>query len=462
MNELIKKAKMFVLYESNKAGGYADEDIVMLPVCQGNDDMVRYALSLAQAYSGPVGVYVKTPELRKALQMQLGPKMQIYRKGQFDLWTHYIEIGGDKYKPIRTGMAPFDELIGGGLMRNTLVTLGAAPGAGKTTFIVQMVEDMALEQGIDTLYFHIEMDRSQILGRNIVRVATKLETKKKRKKPLILPCSNEEIMRDSWTKEQREAMWEAMMFYNQKIAPHITYYTMQDNPTEYSKVEYVARIVDEEVEALKAEGVTRTPIIVIDYLQLVQLNSDESDTAERIKSILLQLKGIALKHNTVVIVINANNRTSNSSGITTMEMGRDSSNIEYTADLMLGLSYRAVEQGICTQDVMRAVQDGGEIIKPEYLKDLDAIEAVKPAQLKTKLKNEYASFELKKMQFEEAKAYHDQLTLKVLKGRGVGVGRVDLYFNEKAHLFECEAGFHRYNEKRDGSLPFKGDKNETL
>ena len=57
------------------------------------------------------------------------------------------------------------------------------------------------------------------------------------------------------------------------------------------------------------------------------------------------LKQYAIDYDTFVIGIVATNRTSNTAGKITMESGRDSSNLEYTADYQLSLNYYDIDNG---------------------------------------------------------------------------------------------------------------------
>ena len=66
---------------------------------------------------------------------------------------------------------------------------------------------------------------------------------------------------------------------------------------------------------------------------------------ELIKKAVIMLKKYAMDYHTFVIGIVATNRASNTAGKITLESGRDSSNIEFTADYQLGLNYEDLETG---------------------------------------------------------------------------------------------------------------------
>ena len=87
-------------------------------------------------------------------------------------------------------------------------------------------------------------------------------------------------------------------------------------------------------------GRCSAPCVVLDYLQLLEGEPKQEQT-EVTKRAVKELKDYAIRYNTVVFVIMANNRESNKSGQASMDSGRDTSAIEYTADTMLQLAYTA-------------------------------------------------------------------------------------------------------------------------
>ena len=78
--------------------------------------------------------------------------------GRFAPAVNLSEIGVDAQRRIRTGIAEFDEVIGGGIVPGSLVLLGGDPGIGKSTLALQI--SMLLKQGV--LYVSGEESASQI------------------------------------------------------------------------------------------------------------------------------------------------------------------------------------------------------------------------------------------------------------------------------------------------------------
>lgn len=251
------------------------------------------------------------------------------------------EVKSRMFEPLPTGIKSLDKILCGGFMRKTLVTLGAAPGMGKTAIAQWILENMA-ENGSDVLYINLEMDRSQLIARSLSRTTKRLQ----KEDDHIEPMSAVEILRGyKWDERQNEAITKAVGDYKRKIAPHFVY--NPDGVT--SSLSSILKACKEEVNRLREQG-RPAPIVCIDYLQLIDFDvltekERKPEATEGIKRTIYELKKFAKDFDTSVLLIIANNRASNKEGRSTMESGRDTSQIEYTGDLMLGLSYTAIVDG---------------------------------------------------------------------------------------------------------------------
>lgn len=239
------------------------------------------------------------------------------------------EVQTRMYEPLPTGIRDIDLALDGGFMRQQLICLGAAPGAGKTALAQWIFEGMAAK-GIGCIFLNLEMSRNQVLARSLARCAARNGH----------TISSVKILRGyDWSEDQRAAIMAAADEYKRTVAPHMIY-----NP---DKVTADLDIILEflEQEALKAEAKGRpAPCVVLDYLQIVT-GRDHEDGTELIKRAVRDLKNFAVRHNTVVFLIIAHNRESNRSGSITMESGRDTSAIEYSGDTQIGLTFTRCLKG---------------------------------------------------------------------------------------------------------------------
>lgn len=239
------------------------------------------------------------------------------------------EIKTTKYRPVKTGFDEFDELLGGGILRQSLVVLLAAPSAGKSALCQQILEGMA-EREHDVMYLNLEMSRQQMYARSLSRLVRKQGHN----------MSASAVLKGySWTKEQREYIEEASALYRSKIDKHMTY-----NPDGCTTdIESIRETINEAGDrAREHDPESPGPILCVDYLHLVS-SQQRDDGTEIIKKTVAMLKEYAVKYNTIVILISASNRASNATGSTTMESARDTSSIEYSGDYLLGLGYKAFD-----------------------------------------------------------------------------------------------------------------------
>lgn len=251
-----------------------------------------------------------------------------HRPGAAMVQSFFQAISSRKYEPMPTGLDPLDEVIGGGFLRQTLVMMGAAPGMGKSFFAQQLFEGMA-QQGHNVLYFNLEMSREQMLARSFARLARQREEAEM--------TAIDVLQGYRWTDAQRAIVERTAAEYTAKIAPHIAY-----NPG--GSTAQLDAILDQMNSAAQraTDAGKEAPFVVIDYLHLLRGDQRE-DIQATLKRAMDAFKGYAMKYNTVVFVILAFNRESNKGGKVNQESGRDSSAIEYGADLMLGLNFAKVE-----------------------------------------------------------------------------------------------------------------------
>lgn len=241
------------------------------------------------------------------------------------------KIQTDAYKPMPTGMTAFDRLLRGGIPRQALVILSAAPGTGKTS-LAQQIFETAAAHGTDVMFFNLEMSREQLLARSVSRMVHANGGS----------VSAGEVLRGyAWTEAQRRLIEAAAAKYRAEIAPHMIY-----NPN--GSGAYVSAIIttlEKAAQAAKAAG-RPAPVCVLDYLHLIKAEPGQrADQQEIIKSAVEALKSWAIKYDSYVFAIGANNRAANNRGVISLADGRDTSAIEYTGDIVLALNYRELHEG---------------------------------------------------------------------------------------------------------------------
>lgn len=267
---------------------------------------------------------------RAAFEQNIAAAMQEISRD--DLTDFLEKIQTEAYKAKQTGLRFFDDLLGGGILPQSLLLLLAAPAAGKTTLCAQIAERMA-EQGEPFIYFNLEMSREQMLAKAI---STKLYRKG------YSQTTKQILQGYSWTDKDRQQITQAVNEYRRDIYPYLKY-----NPGNIgSNLEDILQYIDRAGKEAQAEG-KPAPAIVIDYLHKLT-SSDRTikgEPGEIVKKAVDGLKQYAIKYNTFVITIAAVNRESIKAGKIQIHSGRDSSGIEFEGDYILTLNYRDVDSG---------------------------------------------------------------------------------------------------------------------
>ena len=252
---------------------------------------------------------------------------------------------------IPTGFTQLDTILDGGLFEG-LYIIGAISSLGKTTFTLQMADQVA-KSGQDVLIISLEMARSELMAKSI----------------------------------SRETLLNSNSISNAKTTRGITTYSRY---LKYSKEEldvinasiksysdYAQNIVIEEgqgnISALDIRGFVqehieltgRKPVVFIDYLQILAPCTDKrGDIRENIDRNITILKQISRDFKIPVFAISSINRKNYSEKIS-MEAFKESGAIEYSSDILMGLQFSSA--GSQNFDVDNAKSASNDPNKPRDL-----------------------------------------------------------------------------------------------
>ena len=256
------------------------------------------------------------------------PKTEPKTESKSEIRQFFDDIQTEKYRPYKTGLSFFDSLLYGGLMRQTVTLILAAPGAGKTALCAQIAEAIA-QNGRPVAYINLEMSKEQMLARSISSKVTQAG----------IPMTAIDILQGyKWKDDpkKRDAIEKALQEYETTVYPYMRY-KGDGKQAELDGISKYLKSVGEKAKANQQEA----PAIILDYLHLI--NDTRKDEAQTIKATLQVLKDYAIQYDTVCIAISATNRDSNKKGYITEASGRDSSGIEYSGDNIISLNFYECE-----------------------------------------------------------------------------------------------------------------------
>lgn len=245
-----------------------------------------------------------------------------------------IKTEGDTFKPIPTGIETIDKKLNGGFLKESTITIGGGTSTGKTTFTLQLLENIASEEN-PVLYFSLEMAEIQIIAKML---SNYIYIKSGHRHQFQI---NQILQRYTLEKEQLEVL----DYYSEQFANELGNNFLVIYPEEPT----IEAILDFANRFKQTTG--RTPILAVDYLQYLQ-GQPREDQQTAIKRSTKELKGFAIENETLCFVLFANNRESEKSKkATDISSGLGSSSIEYTADYQFTIGFTEYERKEGKKDI---------------------------------------------------------------------------------------------------------------
>lgn len=237
------------------------------------------------------------------------------------------------YLPISTGFKSIDSTIDGGLHPTDLVFVGAISSLGKTTFVLQVADNIAAA-GHDVLIFSLEMSRDELIAKSISRLT--LTTDMKQNQSTEHAKSARGILTGSnykyYSTREREIIATAIKNY-ELYANNIRIFAS------------VGAIGADEVRAAAEKHIRATgkhPVIVIDYLQIMKPKDMRASDKQNTDYTVLELKRLARDLRTPIIGISSFNRQNYTDPVN-MASFKESGAIEYSSDILLALQYNGMD-----------------------------------------------------------------------------------------------------------------------
>lgn len=209
--------------------------------------------------------------------------------------------GRDNFVP--SGFPRLDEILGGGFIRSGLYILGARPAMGKSTFAVNLADNI----GGNVLLVSLEMSPEQLTAKRVARLTG-------------IPAGK--LLRGAVTDED----WQKIAVANSALSEQGVFINSRYGLT-------VQQI------QLLAQSVPELRAVIVDYLGLIQPATRGGNTYENISAISRELKLLAISLNVPVICLCQLSRSVESREDKRPRLSdlRDSGAIEQDADAVLFL-----------------------------------------------------------------------------------------------------------------------------
>jgi len=234
---------------------------------------------------------------------------------------------------LHTGFHSIDNLLDGGLYAG-LYICGAVSGNGKTTLTLQIADNLA-HAGQDVLIFSLEMAKEELIAKSISRLTCLIDTEELATS--VHASTTRSILNgakyNTYSKTQRDLILKGIYRYKTEYADHI-----------FIK-EGVGNVGTEQIKQAVAEFMQiykKAPVIIVDYLQILAPADPRGTDKQNMDKSVLELKRLSRDYNTPVIGISSYNRANYLEPVN-LASGKDSGNLEYTADVLLGLQFKGMD-----------------------------------------------------------------------------------------------------------------------
>ena len=338
--------KLIICLDNDEAGEKAADKllqglkdthtVIKRNVYGGNNDANEALMTDREAFKMEVGQAMAAdfslqdePTLK---EQETAAKLQAY-KAEMNAAEHlqaFVNGIADSVNtpPIATGFKELDSVLDGGLYEG-LYSIGALTSLGKTTFTMQLADQVAAA-GTDVIIIALEMARNQLIAKSISRetLLETIATGGNMKNAKTSRGITSGVRYSGYNKEERELIEAAVKRYGQ-YAAHL-----------YIK-EGVGNISVNEVREIVKQHISLTgnkPLVVIDYLQILTPADMRASDKQNTDKAVLELKRISRDYKIPVIAISSLNRTSYSGEIN-MSAFKESGAIEYGSDVVIGLQF---------------------------------------------------------------------------------------------------------------------------
>lgn len=234
---------------------------------------------------------------------------------------------------IRTGINELDIALGGGFGPE-LYILGAETGTGKSAIASFIAQNIA-KNGIDVLYFALEMGRDEFIARGISAISVENGNK---------PIKYSEILNDTYDYSLKAFTRRPYKQYEEYAKEYANRYGQHLYILEGGINGKCAREIVETAKEFKEQNNLKQMVVFIDYLQL--LSADKNDRSQRdmmgiISAAVKTLKALASQNGITVFLISsmANDRKGQRVNDASFKYSGD---IGYTGGVLLGWNWKGV------------------------------------------------------------------------------------------------------------------------
>ena len=250
---------------------------------------------------------------------------------------------------IPTGYSELDKTLDGGITEG-LYIIGAISSLGKTTFTLQMADQIA-KYGTDVLIFSLEMAKTELMAKSLSRITYMFGDVDMAKTTRGITTS---AKYEKYSNEEVKTIENAVREYS-TYAKNIYIKEGMGDVT----IQTITNAVADHVEITKNK-----PVVIIDYVQLIAPDNDRLSDKQIIDRAVLGLKRLSRDFKIPVIAISSFNRQSYKE-VVSMASFKESGAIEYGTDVLIGLQLEGA--GTSNFDEMKQKSISNDVRTPRRI-----------------------------------------------------------------------------------------------
>lgn len=238
---------------------------------------------------------------------------------------------------IKTGFEKLDGIIGGGLAAG-LYVIAAEPGAGKTSFCLQIADQISAG-GHDVIYFSLEMSKFELIARSVSRLtfdtSASMSKSKLAKSEIGISDGRRYV---NYSSEEKALIDRCITEYKETSGKHMF---INESVGEMTPKK-IREIIKERVDLMKELNMpNNNPVVILDYVQLIQSTNERAAVNDklRIDTCITELKRLSRDYSIPIICISSVARDKYNAGTNKIDLNcfKESGSIEYTADVAAAL-----------------------------------------------------------------------------------------------------------------------------
>lgn len=305
---------------------------------------------------------------RQAIEQMKSEKYREENSTASHIGAFLNNIQANKNTPaISTGFKELDNLLDGGLYAG-LYILGAISSLGKTTFVLQIGDNIAQNQQ-DVLIFSLEMAKYELMAKSISRITYE----KSKDKPYNAKTTRGLLAGrkyENYSSKEIQLIRQATECYE----TYAKYLFIHEAIGDIGAIQ-VREHVEKHINATKSK-----PVVIIDYLQILAPFDMRASDKQNTDKAVFELKKMSRDYNIPVIAISSFNRENYSTPVN-MTCFKESGAVEYSSDVLIGLQFEGMEYD--EKDVEKRVRE--KRIRDLYKDMQEKAKQGKPQEIECKI-----------------------------------------------------------------------------